>query len=111
MTAAETRLADLWAATSAPPRDLAFVLALEERIARRLLFIDVAGRIAVGLVLIVAVAVFGPALMTRASALAPSLDAAGPVLAAVAALGAVMVRLIGLPEDVFSREREENGGA
>jgi hypothetical protein len=93
MSDAEDRLAELWAATDAPPRDLAFALLVEERIARRLMLIDVAGRLCVGLVALAALLVFGPTLLERAGAFAGSLDAAGPVLAAVAVLGAVMIRL------------------
>ena len=93
MSDAEQRLAELWTATDAPPHDLAFALLVEERIARRLMLIDVAGRLGVGLVVVAALFVFGPALLERAAAFAGSLDAAGPVLAAVAVLGAVMIRL------------------
>ena len=94
MSDAEERLAELWTATDAPPRDLAFALLVEERVARRLMLIDVAGRVSVGLVAVAALLVFGPTLLERAGALAGSLDAAGPVLAAVAALGAIMIRLM-----------------
>ena len=93
MSNAEDRLAELWAATDAPPRDLAFALMVEERIARRLMLIDVAGRVGVGLVVVAALLVFGPTLLQRARDFAASLDAAGPVLAAVAVLGAIMIWL------------------
>jgi len=95
MSDAEERLAGLWKATDAPSRDLAFALLVEERIARRLMLIDVAGRAGVGLVAVLALLVFGPALLERVGAFAGSLDAAGPVLAAVAVLGAIMIRLTG----------------
>jgi hypothetical protein len=93
MSDAEERLAELWRATDAPPRDLAFALLVEEQIARRLMLIDVAGRVGVGLVAVAALLVFWPALLERVGAFAGSLDSAGPVLAAVAVLGAIMIRL------------------
>ncbi|MFI4974169.1 MAG: hypothetical protein ACHP84_06500 [Caulobacterales bacterium] len=111
MSEAESRLADLWRSTDAPSRDLGFVLAVEERIARRAMFIEVAGRTATGLVLVAALAGFGPLLLARANVLVGSLDAAGPVLAAVAALGAMMVRLTRTPGDFFSLDPEEQGGS
>jgi hypothetical protein len=108
MSEAETRLADLWKATNAPPRDFAFALAVEERIARRLMFIDLAARIGASLVLLAALAVFGPALLVRGAAFVGSLDSAGPVLAAVAVLGAIMVRLTRTPGDA-SRDLDDGG--
>ncbi len=93
MNETEDRLAELWRATDAPARDLAFALAVEERIARRLMLIDVAGRIGAALVVAVILIAFGPGLIERGGALVGSLDTAGPVLAAVAVLGAIMVRL------------------
>jgi hypothetical protein len=50
-----------------------------------------------------------PTLLAHAAPLAGQLDAAGPVLAAVAALGAVMVRLSWPWGDGFGREVEEEG--
>jgi len=110
MSEAEARLAQLWAATDAPPRDLAFALALEERIARRLMLIDVAGRLGAGVVLIAALFAFGPLLVADVRPLAGSVDAAGPVLAATAALSAVILRLIRLPGSVLASDEEETGG-
>jgi hypothetical protein len=109
MSDAEDRLAELWTVTDAPTRDLAFALLVEERVARRLMLIDVAGRVGVALVAAAALVAFGPTLLERAAAFAGSLDAAGPVLAAVAVLGAIMIRLTqpardGLPD-------AEDGGA
>jgi hypothetical protein len=108
MSDAEQRLAELWTATDAPPRDLAFALLVEERIARRLMLIEVAGRTGVGLVVVAALFVFGPTLLERAGAFAGSLDAAGPVLAAVAVLGAIMIRLTRPAGDGF-RDAEDGG--
>jgi hypothetical protein len=102
-------LGELWAASDAPAYDLAFTLAVEERIARRLMLIDVAGRIGAGLALVAALVAFGPALLARLAALAGSVDAAGPVLAAVAVLGAVMVRLMRTGEGF--QDLEDGGGS
>ncbi len=99
MTEAETRLADLWAATDAPERDLAFALAVEERIARRLMIVDIAGRIGAGLAGAAALVLTGPMWLARAEALFGSLDSTGPVLAAVAAVGAITIRLTATPGD------------
>jgi hypothetical protein len=109
MSDAEERLAELWTATDAPPRDLAFALLVEERIARRLMLVDVAGRVGAGLVLVAALLVFAPTLLGRVGALAGSLDAAGPVLAAVAVLGAAMIWLTRLADDRLLDA--EDGGA
>jgi len=111
MSEAENRLADFWTATDAPSRDLAFALAVEERIARRLMLIDVTGRIAAGLIGIAALVVFAPALLALAGALVGSLDPAGPVLAAVAVLGAMMIRLTRPPGDGLPGELEDSGRA
>jgi hypothetical protein len=110
MSEAETRLADFWASTDAPSRDLAFALAVEERIARRLMLIDVAGRVTVGLIAIAALVVFAPALLALAGALVGSLDPAGPVLAAVAVLGAVMIRLTRPPVEAWLGDFEDPVG-
>ena len=109
MSNAEDRLAELWAATDAPPRDLAFALLVEERVARRLMLIDVAGRVGVGLAVVAALFVFAPSLLERASAFAGSLDAAGPVLAAVAVVGAVMIWLT-RPAGDGLLDAEDGGG-
>ena len=111
MRDAETRLADFWDATRAPPRDLAFALALEARIARRLMLIDVAARAAAGVAALAVVVWLAPTLLAHAAPLAGQLDAAGPVLAAVAVLGAIMVRLSWPWGDGFGRELEEGGEA
>ena len=102
MSEAEERLADLWAATDAPSRDLAFALAVEERIARRLMLIEVAGRLGVGLLLVALLIALGQPLFAQLKPLAGSLDAAGPVLAATAALSAVILRLIRPSRDTFA---------
>lgn len=109
MSEAEDQLGELWRATDAPPRDLAFALAIEERIARRLMLIDVAGRIGAALAVGAVLAVLGPSLLERAGAFAGSLDPAGPVLAAVAVLGAAMVRLARPPGDLL-RDIEDGDG-
>lgn len=106
MSEAEARLSDLWVATDAPPSDLAFVLAVEERIARRLMLIEVAGRLGAGLFLVALLIALGPALLTLMKPLAGSLDAAGPVLAATAALSAVILRLIRPSRDTFAEDEE-----
>jgi hypothetical protein len=49
-------------------------------------------------------------LLAHAAPFAPQLNAAGPVLAAAAVLGAVMVRL-GCPAEGFGGELEEGGDA
>jgi hypothetical protein len=108
MSDAETRLADLWTATRAPPRDLAFALALEARIAQRLMLIDITARTAATVATLAVLAWLAPTLLAHAAPLAGQLDAAGPVLAAVAVLGAVMVRL-GWPAGGFGGELEEGG--
>jgi peptidoglycan/LPS O-acetylase OafA/YrhL len=109
MSNAETRLAHLWDTTRAPSHDLAFALALEARIARRLMLLDVTARTAAGLAVLALLAWLGPTLLAHAAPLAGQLDAAGPVLAAVAVLGAVMVRLTWPAWDGFGRDLEEGG--
>jgi hypothetical protein len=108
MSDAEQRLAELWKTTDAPPRDLAFALLVEERVARRLMVIDVAGRFGIGLVAIAALLLFGPALLERAGDFVGSLDAAGPVLAAVAVLSAITIRLA-RPADDGLLDAEDGG--
>jgi len=99
MRDAETRLKAYWTATEAPARDLAFELAVEERIARRRLVLDLAPFAAAGAVALAALAAAGPDVLAGARSLVVSFDAAGPVLAAVAAIGAVLVWLRRVPEE------------
>ena len=72
-------LADLWAATEAPARDAHFELAVEERIARRLMLVDAAGLLVAGAAGATALWGFWPTAVRV-------LD--GPVLAAAAAVSA-----------------------
>ena len=99
MSDAETRLKALWAATEAPARDLAFELAVEERIARRRLALDLAPFAAAAVAIAAALFAAGPDVLAGARSLVASFDAAGPVLAAVAAIGAVMVWLTRVPDE------------
>ncbi|HVN01321.1 MAG TPA: hypothetical protein VMT68_14015 [Caulobacteraceae bacterium] len=89
----DDRLAEFWRATEAPGADLAFALALEERIARRRLQFDLAAAVAAALALIAPLAILWPTLSARADALVTSLDAAGPALAAVAVMGGALLWL------------------
>jgi hypothetical protein len=89
----------LWRATEAPRRDLAFALAVEERIARRRMQFDLVGRLGGAAMLIVGVLALWPAVLARAAVLVDSLDAAGPALAAAAVLGAAMVWLTREPTE------------
>jgi hypothetical protein len=99
MSDADARLADLWAETQAPSRDLVFELGVEQAIARQRMLIDAATFASVGVVLAGAAIALGPDLVTGARGLVVSLNAAGPVLAAVAAIGAAMVWLSREPEE------------
>ncbi|MFI4935648.1 MAG: hypothetical protein ACHP7N_13580 [Caulobacterales bacterium] len=99
MTDAERRLAELWKRTAAPARDLAFELGVEERIARRRMVIDVANLCAAGAAVLGILAAAGPGLFVDARELVTAFDAAGPVLAAVAAIGAAMVWLTRAPDE------------
>lgn len=101
MSEPETQLKAFWAATEAPARDLAFELAVEERIARRRLALDLAPFAAGGVAVAAALAAAGPDVMAGARSLVASFDAAGPVLAAVAAIGAVMVWLTRVPDEAL----------
>ncbi len=89
----DDRLETLWRATEAPAADLAFALAVEERIARRRMQRDIAARFGAAGVAIAAMLALWPTVLARADALVGSLDAAGPALAAAAVLGAAMVWL------------------
>lgn len=91
MTEAETRLAEFWAATEAPSRDLVFEFRVQHAIARRRLLIGVAG-VASGLVAVGGVLLaMGPGVLAGLGVPVASFDAVGPILAAVAAIGAAMV--------------------
>ena len=93
MTDPETKLAAFWDESRAPAADLAFALALEARLARRLMLIDLGVRAAAVAVALVVLAFLAAPLAAKAAAFAPQLDTAGPALAAFLVLGAVMVRL------------------
>jgi hypothetical protein len=93
MSDIDPRFDALWDATEAPAHDFAFALALEARVARRLMRLDLA-RWLIGAAAVVVLAIaFAPMLAANASAMALSLDAAGPALAAVSVMGAVMLWL------------------
>jgi len=93
MTDAETRLAELWALSEAPARDLVFELGVAQAIARRRLVIDTVQYGVGGLIVAVLAAAAGPALMAGAPQLVTTFNAAGPALAVVAALAAALVWL------------------
>ena len=99
MSDIDDRLQALWRATDAPARDMAFVLAVEARLDRRLMLVDVAGQIAASAAAVAALVGLAPAFWAGATAVVGSLDAAGPALAAVAAIGAVMMRLSQAPAE------------
>jgi hypothetical protein len=99
MTDAESRLAEFWVQTGAPARDLVFELGVEQAIARRRFLIDLAG-LAAGVAVVGAlVLALGRDALAGAGVPVASFDAVGPVLAAVAAIGAAMVW--------FGRARDE----
>jgi hypothetical protein len=99
MTDAEIKLANLWAETEAPARDLVFELGVEQAIARRRMLVDGAlSGVAVVMLAGVLTAV-GPDLIAGARTLVTSLAAAGPALAAVAAIGGAMLWLSREPEE------------
>ena len=102
-------MADLWATTEAPARDLAFVLAVEERIVRRRMLMGVALRLGAGLALVAGLAASAPVWIAGVESYAGSLDAAGPALAAVAAIGAILIRLVRGPGDSVFGDLEETG--
>jgi len=95
----DTGFEALWRATEAPGADLAFALAVEARVARRRMQIDIAARFAAAIALVGGVMALWPVVLARADALVVSLDAAGPALAAAAVLGAVMVWLTREPAE------------
>ena len=64
MSDAQSRLDAYWAATEAPAQDFAFLLALEERIARRRMLRDLAMQLAGGAALVAAAIATWPALIT-----------------------------------------------
>jgi hypothetical protein len=93
MSETDTRFDALWDATQAPVHDLAFALAVEARVVRRLMLIDLA-RWALGAAALLTLAIaFAPMLAANAAAMVGSLDAAGPALAAAAVMVAVMLWL------------------
>ncbi len=89
----DLRFDALWDATEAPARDLAFALAVEARVMRRVMLLDVAGRLTAAAALVVLAIAFAPMLAANAAAMVGSLDAAGPALAALAVMVAVMLWL------------------
>ena len=89
----DPRFDALWDATEAPAGDLAFALAVEARVMRRVMLLDVAGRLIGAVALVVLVIAFAPMLAANAAAMAGSLDAAGPALAALAVMIAGMLWL------------------
>ncbi|HZZ67357.1 MAG TPA: hypothetical protein VFE18_04210 [Phenylobacterium sp.] len=93
MSDTDRRFDALWEATEAPAHDLAFALAVEARVVRRLMLLDVAGRLVAGAALLVLAVAFAPMLAANAAAMVSSLDAAGPALAAAAVVGAVILWL------------------
>ena len=99
MTDAETRLAEFWDQTGAPARDLVFELGVQQAIARRRVLIDVAGLTAGVLVVGAFVLALGRDALAGAGVPVSSFDAVGPVLAAVAAIGAAMVWFGRAPAD------------
>jgi hypothetical protein len=86
MSDPDTRLAALWSATEAPARDIDFELAVEARIASRRLLIELTGWSAAAAAVIAAVWGMWPALAPVLRDMASPFIAAGPVLAAVAAI-------------------------
>jgi hypothetical protein len=91
----------VWIATEAPARDSVFALAVEDRIARRRMQLDIAIRFGAAAAALAGVLAFWPAVLARADALVDSLDAAGPALAAAVVLGAAMVWLTREPAEVW----------
>ena len=86
-------------ATEAPARDLVFELGVEQAIARRRMLIDSATFAVTGVMLAGAAVALGPDLVAGARNLVVTFNAAGPVLAAVAAIGGALVWLRGEPEE------------
>lgn len=77
-------LSDLFAATEAPSRDIAFEYAVEERIARRRMGFAVAGLVVVTATLAAVLAFVWPVIGMAAGQLVRAFDPAGPTLALVA---------------------------
>jgi hypothetical protein len=84
-------LAGLWEATRAPARDLAFELALAERLSRRRLALDAARVIAVGGITGLAGWAAWPGLAPMVEALGSPFVSAGPVIGVVAAVTTVVL--------------------
>jgi hypothetical protein len=82
----DPRFEALWDATEAPAGDLTFALAVEARVMRRVMLLDVAGQLTAAAALVVLAIACAPMLAANAVAMAGSLDAAGPALAAVAVM-------------------------
>ena len=89
----DARLDALWDATEAPADHFAFALAVEDRVARRAMLIDLAWRVVAAAALAVLAIAFEPMLVANAAAMVGSLDAAGPALAAAAVIVAVVLWL------------------
>ena len=100
MSETDARLQALWDATEAPPRDLAFALAIEVRVARRLMLLDLGMRLVAGAAVAALAIAFWPMLAANAVAVIGSLDAAGPALAAASLMVAVMLWLARAPAEV-----------
>jgi len=83
-------LAALWAHTEAPARDPAFALAVDERIARRVMLVDAAGLAVAALAGGVAVWGLWPAASRIVGELSAGIGGAGPALAAAAAASAAV---------------------
>ena len=93
MSKIDVRFDALWESTEAPAEDFAFVLALEARVARRLMLLDLARRLVGAAAVVVLAIAFAPMLAANAAAMVGSLDAAGPALAAASVMVAVMLWL------------------
>ena len=94
MTEADDPLAALWAATQAPARDFAFELAVQQRIARRGLIIDMAGYAAAAVAGGAAVWAALPAAAQVLGGLAAGFNVAGPLMAAAAVASGAAVWLM-----------------
>ncbi|HXQ10072.1 MAG TPA: hypothetical protein VN805_03630 [Caulobacteraceae bacterium] len=99
MTDAETKLAAFWAETEAPARDLVFELGVDQAIARRRMLVDGAISVVAVAMLAGVLTAVGPDLLAGARGFVTSLAAAGPALAAVAAIGGAMLWLGREPEE------------
>ncbi len=103
----DPRFEALWDATEAPAGDLAFALAVEARVMRRVMLLDVAGRLTAAAALVVLAIACAPMLAANAVAMAGSLDAAGPALAAVAVMIGGMLWLNRPPAETGLDRRQE----